>query len=156
MGRDRVKDEWGQDVECFPDPGHVDCSYADPSGRDGFASVSFRRGGLVNADINAGIRPASGTFDSTGPLSTLETTRGIHIGSPLPRVRAAYPKARILNETSSLSVSIIVPGPGDSYTFFALSGKGDRYDRRRVATIGIARRSFCSPQAADFCRLRRE
>lgn len=152
MSRDRVKDEWGRDIECYPDPGHVDCEYADPSGSEGFASVSFRRGGLARADINAGIK-ASGRFDFDGPLSSLETTRGIHIGSAFSRVRAAYPKARILDENSSLSVSIIVAGPGDSYTFFALSSKGDGYDRRRVAQIGIARRSFCPPQAADFCRL---
>lgn len=150
MSRDRVKDEWGAGLECFPDPGHVDCEYTD-AGLGGSAGVSFRRGGLVKVDINAGHRD-SGAFDFDGPLSALETTRGIHIGSPFARVRAAYPKARILNETSSLSVTIIVAGPRNSYTFFALTNKGDRYDKRRVAQIGIASRSFCAPQAADFCR----
>lgn len=153
MDRDRVRDEWGRGIECYPDPGHVDCEYADPSFSDGSASVSFRRGGLVSADINAGIK-ASGRFDFDGPLSTLETTRGIHIGSPFWRVRAAYPEARILQETSSASVSIIVAGPGDSYTYFVLSSKSDRYDRRRVAEIGMTTGSFCAPQAADFCRPR--
>lgn len=150
MSRDRVKAEWGRDIECFPDPGHVDCEYAGP-GLGGSASVSFRRGGLVKADITPGHRD-SGAFDFDGPLSTLETTRGIHIGSPFARLRAAYPKARILKETSSLSASIIVAGPGDSYTFFTVTSKGDRYDKRRVAQIGMARRSFCAPRTADFCR----
>jgi hypothetical protein len=156
MSRDQVKDQWGRDFECFPDPGHVDCEYVDPSFRHGHAGISFQRNALVKADINAGNKD-SGEFNFHGPLSSLETTRRIHIGSSFRRVRAAYPKARTLHEDSSATVSVIVAGPGDSYTYFVVSGKNERHERRRrrVFQIGMTTRSFCAPQMADFCRLAR-
>ena len=89
---------WGRDGSCRILGGNGSCEYAAAASSSAvepaYGGFVVRAGRVVEVHIDSAFVPDTQTYETSGALTGLRTSRGIGIGASVVAVRRAYPAAR--------------------------------------------------------------